>query len=213
MSPQQAPPKRVTLTDVATDAGVSRATASLVLRGSPLVADQTRDRVLVSMHKLGYVYNRAAASLRTHQSHTIGLVVTDITNPFFAQMTVGSEAHLEAASYAALLANTSETLSRQDRLLETMHGYGVDGILLCPAMHTSLDTIDRSPAPLGPALCPGRALPVRGRRRLCRRGQCARRRNGGRASHLARPPPYRVSRRPCRLFGAAGSLVRLPERA
>ncbi|MEX0601348.1 MAG: LacI family DNA-binding transcriptional regulator, partial [Rhodothermales bacterium] len=76
--------RRVTLQDVAKDAGVSRATASLVLRESPLVADETRRHVLASMQKLGYVYNRAAASLRTQRSHTVGVAVTDIMNPFFA---------------------------------------------------------------------------------------------------------------------------------
>ena len=135
--------RRITLMDVAKDAGVSRATASLVLRSSPLVAESTRARVLASMRKLGYVYNRAAASLRTHRSHTIGLIVTDITNPFFAQMTVGSEAHFDQASYGVLLSNTSERLEKQDRLLETMHEYGADGVLLCPAMGTPPETIDR----------------------------------------------------------------------
>lgn len=135
--------KRVTLIDVAKDAGVSRATASLVLRGSPLVADETRQKVLASMRKLGYVYNRAAASLRTQRSQTIGLIVTDITNPFFAQMTVGSEAHLDQASYGILLSNTSERLGKQARLLETMHEYGVDGVLLCPAMGTPPETVER----------------------------------------------------------------------
>jgi LacI family transcriptional regulator len=129
--------------DVAKDAGVSRATASLVLRDSPLVADDTRDRVLASMRKLGYVYNRAAASLRTQRSQAVGLVVTDITNPFFAQMTIGSEAQLEQADHAVLLANTSDKLAKQDRLLEAMHEYGVDGILFCPAKGTSPDTIER----------------------------------------------------------------------
>ena len=104
--------------DVARDAGVSRSTASLVLRDSPLVADSTRDKVLASMKKLGYVYNRAAASLRTRQSRTIGLVVTDMTNSFFAQMTVGCEAQLEEANYALLLAITSEELDKQDRLAQ-----------------------------------------------------------------------------------------------
>lgn len=137
------PPRRITLQDVADHAGVSRATASLVVRDSPLVTDQTRDRVLDSMDTLGYVYNRAAASLRSRRSHAIGLVVTDITNPFFAQMTIGSEAALEEADYSVLLGNTSERLSKQDRLLETMHGYAVDGILLTPAHDTTKETVER----------------------------------------------------------------------
>ena len=135
--------KRVTLMDVAKDAGVSRSTASLVLRGSPLVADETCERVLASMRELGYVYNRAAASLRTQRSQTIGVVVTDITNPFFAQMTVGSEAKFDEANCVMLVSNTSDELSRQNRLLRSMLEYGVDGILLCLAKNTTPETIHR----------------------------------------------------------------------
>lgn len=137
------PPKRVTLLDVAARAGVSRATASLVVRGSPLVTDETHGKVVAAMAELGYVYNRAAASLRSRRSRAIGLVVTDITNPFFAQMTIGSETALEEADYAVLLGNTSERLSKQDLLLEAMHGYAVDGILLAPAMGTEIEVIER----------------------------------------------------------------------
>lgn len=56
--------KAVTLNSVAVEAGVSRATASLVLRDSPLVSLETRDRVICAMDKLGYIYNRGAANLR-----------------------------------------------------------------------------------------------------------------------------------------------------
>jgi LacI family transcriptional regulator len=135
--------ERVTLVEVARDAGVSRATASLVLRGSDLVADETRARVLASMHKLGYVYHRGAASLRTQHSQTIGLIVPDVTNPFFAEMTVGIEARLDQAQHIALLGNSAETLGKQERLLAMMQEYRADGILLCPVADTSAEAIAR----------------------------------------------------------------------
>jgi LacI family transcriptional regulator len=131
----------VTLLQVARDAGVSRATASLVLRGSDLVADETRERVLASMRKLGYVYHRGAASLRTQRSNTIGLIVPDVTNPFFAEMTVGVEERLDQAQHVVLLGNTAETLNKQERLLAMMQEYRADGVLLCPATGTSAQTI------------------------------------------------------------------------
>src|SRR5215470_14502280 len=131
----------VTLVEVARDAGVSRATASLVLRGSDLVADETRERVLASMRKLGYVYHRGAASLRTQRSHTVGLIVPDVTNPFFAEMTVGIEQRLDQAQHVVLLGNTAETLNKQERLLAMMQEYRADGVLLCPATGTSAQTI------------------------------------------------------------------------
>lgn len=133
--------KKITLIDVAKDAGVSRATASLVLRNSALVADATRERVLASMEKLGYVYNRAAASLRAQRSQTIGLVVTDITNPFFAELAVSIESQLDSAGYALMLSNTMDQTEKQGRLLRAMNGRQVDGLLFCPAEGTTHETI------------------------------------------------------------------------
>ncbi|MCC7209951.1 MAG: LacI family DNA-binding transcriptional regulator [Anaerolineae bacterium] len=133
---------RVTLVDVAREAGVSRATASLVLRNSPLVADETRERVLAAMQSLGYVYNRGAARLRTRQSHTIGLVVPDISNPFYAELTVAIENQLDQGGYVALLANTSDTAGKQARFLESVLEHGVDGVLISPAKETSPEVIE-----------------------------------------------------------------------
>jgi LacI family transcriptional regulator len=133
--------KRVTLVDVAEAAGVSRATASLVLRGSDLVAEETRERVEAAMRSLGYVYHRGAASLRQGRSQTVGLVVPDVTNPFFAELTVAIEGQLELAQHVALLGNTAETLAKQERLLAMLGEYRADGVLLCPAEGTRADTI------------------------------------------------------------------------
>lgn len=135
--------KRVTLLDVANAAGLSRATVSLVLRDSPLVAEGTRKRVQEVMQDLGYVYHRSAANMRSHKSHTIGLVVADITNPFFAEMAVSIGTQLDRANYVSLLFNTSEMLTKQEQLLSTMQEYSADGILLCPARGTPLATIEK----------------------------------------------------------------------
>lgn len=134
--------KKITLIDVAKHAGVSRATASLVLRNSPLVADDTRAQVLDAMNTLGYVYNRAAANLRSRQSHIVGLVVTDITNPFFAELATHIEAQLEEENYAVFLSNTRDQQEKQHRLLQALHGHQIDGLLLCPAEGTDWETIE-----------------------------------------------------------------------
>ncbi len=133
--------KQVGLSDVAEDAGISRATASLVMRGSSLVAESTRRRVLASKDKLGYVYNRTAASLRTNRSNTIGLIVNDVRNPFYAEFTIGVEKTLDKAQCLVYLVNTSENIKRQDRILKTMQEYRTDGILLCPAVGTPFQMI------------------------------------------------------------------------
>ena len=122
-----------TLNDVAEEAGVSRATVSLVLRGSPLVAAKTRNRVTDAMASVGYVYNRGAARLRTGMSGTIGLIVPEITNPFYAELTAGIDDTLDAEGKLTFLANSNERPERQDRFLRRIREQGVDGIILSAA--------------------------------------------------------------------------------
>ena len=80
---------RVTIVDVARRAGVSKSTVSLVLSGSQLVAEGTRERVAQAMQALGYVYHRGAASLRASSSDFVGMVISDLTNPFFCELAAG----------------------------------------------------------------------------------------------------------------------------
>lgn len=126
--------QRVTLLDIAADAGVSRATVSLVIRDVPSVAASTRKRVQKSIKRLGYIYHRGAASLRMQQSHAIGLIVSDITNPFFAEVIVAIEDRLATERLVTLLGNTSEDHAKETRLLKTMREFPADGILICPAI-------------------------------------------------------------------------------
>ena len=136
-------PARITVMDVARDAEVSRATVSLVLRNSPLVAEKTRQRVQASIQRLGYVYHRGAASLRSQRTGIVGLIITDLANPFFAEVAAGVEAQLDAANVVAILCSTTDTLTKQDRFMATMQEHGVDGILLCPAHGTPPEQVAR----------------------------------------------------------------------
>ncbi|MHB0777233.1 LacI family DNA-binding transcriptional regulator [Halomonas sp. WWR20] len=126
----------VTLQDIAAHASVSRSTVSLVLRESPLVAERTREKVQASIKTLGYVYNRGAAALRGSRTHTLGVVVYDIANPFFGAMVAGIDAALNRQGYVSFLANSEDSATRQQRFLERMREHRVDAILLCPAEGT-----------------------------------------------------------------------------
>ncbi len=132
--------QRVTLLDIAADAGVSRATVSLVIRNVPSVADSTRKRVQKSIKRLGYIYHRGAASLRMKQSHAVGLIVSDITNPFFAEVIVAIEERLATARLVTLLGNTSEDHAKEERLLKTMREFPADGVLICHAIGRGTST-------------------------------------------------------------------------
>jgi len=122
--------------DVARHCGVSRATVSLVLNDSPLVAAKTRDRVRQAMRELGYVYNRAAAALRTQHSDAIGVVLTNITNPYFAEFATGVQDILTSSGTVPLLAVSGEDRDLQHRLVTSLVERNVDGIVLIPAHGT-----------------------------------------------------------------------------
>lgn len=127
---------RVTLLEVAAAAGVSRATASLVIRKSPLVADETRRRVEQAIAELGYVYNMGAASMRATRSNTVGVIIPNLGNPFFAAMLAGIEQALEGAGLIVVLANSRESAAKQESILQRMRERGVDGLILCPVAET-----------------------------------------------------------------------------
>ena len=107
---------RVTLQQVAEHAGVSRSTASLIVRNSPTIPEATHKKVLASMNELGYVYDRVAANLRSQSSTTIGIIITDIANTFYSDLLLGIHEELEKDGYTGLLGTTFNLLSKQEQL-------------------------------------------------------------------------------------------------
>lgn len=134
---------RVTLQQVADHAGVSRATASLVVRNSPHISAATRDKVMESIRALGYVYDRVAANLRSQRSSTVGLIITEIANPFFSELLIGVHQELDKEGYTVILGTTFDLLSKQDVLLSTMLEYRVGGVILSTVSGSSQEAIER----------------------------------------------------------------------
>ena len=128
--------RALTIMDVARTAGVSKSTVSLVLQGSPLIRDATAERVREAVLSLGYIYNRRAAELRQQSSNTVGVVINDLMNPFFAEVLVGIERKLVDAGYIVLMAHTHEDLDRQHKVLSSMREQNAAGIVICPALGT-----------------------------------------------------------------------------
>jgi LacI family transcriptional regulator len=127
---------KVTIIEIAEVAGVSKSTVSLVLTGRGSVKPETRQHVLQTMRRLGYVYNRGAANLRNAQSRIVGLVLNDLSNPFFAEFAIGVEKVLQMAGYVAFMANTAESVVRQEQVMRMMREHGAGGVILCPALDT-----------------------------------------------------------------------------
>jgi LacI family transcriptional regulator len=128
---------RTTIVDVARRAGVSKSTVSLVLGGSSLVADATRERVSDAMNQLGYIYHRGAATLRGAKSGVIGMVINDLSNPFYVELAIGIEQACQGGAYIPFLANTAEDPVRQQRVIRSMREHGAAGLVLAPAMGSS----------------------------------------------------------------------------
>jgi LacI family transcriptional regulator, galactose operon repressor len=125
----------VTLRDVAARAGVHPATASRALNPETrlLVREDTARRVLEAAEALGYHPNQVARSLRTRRSHTVGMLIPDLTNPLFPPIVRGLEDRLAAAGYVALIGNTDADRERERKLFEQMRARHVDGMVLATA--------------------------------------------------------------------------------
>ena len=138
----------VTIRDVARDAGVSQATAARALGGYGYASPAVRGRVRESASRLGYTPNGVARALVSRATHTVGLVVGDIENPFFAAAARCLSDVLEAAGYTVLLANADERADREALAVEALRRRRVDGLAVVPAPGTRLADVARDGAPL-----------------------------------------------------------------
>ncbi|MCR5003985.1 MAG: LacI family transcriptional regulator [Bacteroidales bacterium] len=132
--------KKVTIRDVAKEAGVSVTLVSFVLNAKVgedgqldcPVNPNTAARVLYVAQKLGYKRNNAAASLRSGRSHTLAVIITDIASPFFAEMCRNIENIAYKAGYTVIFASSDESAPKFSQLIDAMIGYNVEGLIVAP---------------------------------------------------------------------------------
>jgi LacI family transcriptional regulator len=114
-----------------------------VVRGSSRISQETADRVRKAMEDLGYVYDRQAANLRQSRSMTLGLVLTDIRNPYFAEMAMAFEEKVHPDGYTIVVGYSRDEFARERQLVSTMVERRVDGLVLLPAQNSDPQVLDR----------------------------------------------------------------------
>ena len=116
--------------DVAELAGVSASTVSHVLNGTRKVSEDTRERVRLAIEELGYEPNLLAKSLKVSRTFTIGLLISDIQNPFFTSVIRGAEDVALSRGYHLFLCNTDEDPNREDEYVRELSKKRVDGLIV-----------------------------------------------------------------------------------
>lgn len=119
-----------TIYDVAAKAGVSTYTVSAVINRSAYVSPELTARVEQAVTELDYTINHLARSLQTRQTMTVGMLMPDIDNPFYAKAVRGAEDKLREAGYSLLLGNTNNSIDEQTRYLKLFRARQIDGIIL-----------------------------------------------------------------------------------
>jgi LacI family transcriptional regulator len=120
----------VTIEDVAERAGVSTATVSRVLSGTVGARPETRERVLSAVRALGYRPSLVARSLKLRRTQTVGLIITDVENPFFAETVRAVEDAAQELGYAIVLCNGAEDREREAGYLQVLADRRVDGMVI-----------------------------------------------------------------------------------
>jgi len=129
---------RVSIKDIASRLGVSAAAVSLVLNNKEKngrVSEVLAERIRAEAQTMNYEPNRFAKGLRSGRSETIGLIVADISNPFFAHLAFHIQEHAEKFGYSVIITNTNEKLDKMEKNISILKSRQVDGFIIVPTEH------------------------------------------------------------------------------
>jgi len=119
-----------TIKDVAKLAGVHPSTVSRVINNDSRISEKTKEKVILIISKLGYTPNAIARGLKTKRTYTLGILIPDITNPFFAEIARGVEDAANKNNFNVILCNTDDKLKKERTYLQILRGKRVDGLIL-----------------------------------------------------------------------------------
>jgi len=135
--------KKLTIRDVAKMLGVSYATVSRALSGSPGISEATRKRVMTTCEEVGYTTNHIARSLVIRESKLIGLILGNIDNPFIGRLASNTEIHARSRGYNLILCNSTSLKEQEVEVFSLLMGRQVDGIIIVPSSANSYGALEK----------------------------------------------------------------------
>ncbi len=121
----------ITIKDIAKKAGVSHSTVSRALHGSPLISDATAGHIRQIAVEMGYFPSATARSLKTNRSHALGVIVSNIDDPFFSEILQGVEEIAQENGYSMLIAASQRDTEKEQVIVQDMRERHVDGLIIC----------------------------------------------------------------------------------
>lgn len=132
----------ITMKDIANEAGVSVVTVSRALNNKPDIEENTKKRIISIAEKAHYRPNQLARSFRTKKTNTIGLIVPDISNPFFSRIAMSIEIESYAAGYNLVVCNTNEDQEIEIQSVYNLIGRRIDGLIIAPVQNKSQHIVE-----------------------------------------------------------------------
>ncbi len=130
------------LKDIAQEAGVSTTTVSRAVNNKDAINTSTKERILKLAKQMGYTPNAMARGLKASRSATVGVVITDLSDPFFAPIVKGIQKVARQQGYHLILSDTDENYQMEEEVLETLIERRVDGLLITPVQTSSQDIVE-----------------------------------------------------------------------
>jgi DNA-binding LacI/PurR family transcriptional regulator len=121
----------VSIKDIAREAGVSHTTVSRALRGNSLISGETTRKIRETALKLGYLPSAAARSLKTNRSQALGVIVSNIDDPYFSEILQGIEEIAQRSNYSLFIAASQRDPEREICIVQAMREHRVDGVIIC----------------------------------------------------------------------------------